>query len=217
MLTIEAHMSTPSPILDLESTEPFEIVIELVLKHHSPISFPIAQSTLFNGNELHDGGLTFTDVSTGELTGRNTRDLCGLCCPSILSAETEMRFETIYPKQPYVIKTSFERIKWKAFGSWTQPTMETAKQHQERMARLPDVWKWQGTGQLKDGGTYEIGIGTDATIHKWLEGAKEDLLAKPVSQRDEAAMRTEAVTFQVVTPARFLVRRPDADGSLDWP
>lgn len=28
---------------------------------------------------------------------------------------------------------------------------------------------------------------------------------------------TEAVVFQVFKPARFLVRMPDTDGSLDWP
>lgn len=217
MLTIEAHISTPSPVLDLGSTEPFEIVIELFLKHHSPISFSTDQSNIFNVNILHDGGLTFTDVSTGEQISRNTRFLCGGWCDGILSAETEMKFKTLYPEQPYVREASFGRIKWKSFGSLTLPTMATIEQYQERVARLPDVWKWQGTGQLKDGRTYEIEIGTDATIHKWLEGAKEDLLAKPVSQRDEAAMRTEAVTFQVITPARFLVRRPDTDGSLDWP
>lgn len=152
MITIEAHISTSSPVLDLELAEGFDIVIELFLKHHSPISFPTFQSTLCNGNELHEGGLVFTDVSTGEQISRNTRDLCGPYCPTILSAETEIRFKTIYPEHTYVIKTGFERINWKSIGSLTPPTMANLEQYQERVARLPDVWKWQGTGQLRMGG-----------------------------------------------------------------
>ena len=156
MAMIEVQISTSPRVLDLESVGPFEITIELSLVHDAPISFPKQASTLFNGHILHAGGLTFTDVATGKSIPRNTRDLCGASCDTVLTAETEKRFVTLHPGESYTIQTGFQRIESRSTGSHSPPAIATVEQYLEHMARITTVWKWQNTHQLDDGKTYQI-------------------------------------------------------------
>lgn len=45
----------------------------------------------------------------------------------------------------------------------------------------------------------------------------EELLRKPLAERADERMKKELVVINVTQAAEFTMKRPDSDGSLDWP
>ena len=216
MPTINAKITTSSPVLDLYSIEPFEITIDLFLDHSCPITFATSTSNLFNGKALFAGGLAFTDVSTGQHISRETIDVCGWINDAVLTQESESRFITLRPDHKHTITARIERVKSRLNTS-PQPVFTTADEYRAWIESLPIVWKWDHSYNLEDGRSYEIDVDEDASIGKWWNGAKENLLKKSISCRDETAAIEDKIRIQADKRACFLVRRPDTDDSLDWP
>jgi hypothetical protein len=74
-LSIAFRTTVSSPIFDLAQQIPFTISLTFTLIHTCPITFNPRFTTIFDGNILYKGGLTFTNIVTGELVPRNTRDV----------------------------------------------------------------------------------------------------------------------------------------------
>ncbi|KAF4465921.1 hypothetical protein FALBO_7235 [Fusarium albosuccineum] len=217
MPSIQAHISTSSPVFDLTSSAPFTISIDLFLQHLCELTFPKFASTLFNSSIFNEGGLTFTDTSTGIDVPRGRLELCAWDHDGALRKENEQCFMTLRPGQKHTITAEMARIETRVKGSVEIGPITTVEEHAAAMEKLPKVWKWRHARKLEDGKTYRVGIDQDASIKQWLEGSKQELLSKPLADRREGKMCTEPVQFHVVQPACFTVQRPDTDGSLDWP
>ncbi|KAG5742732.1 hypothetical protein H9Q70_014544 [Fusarium xylarioides] len=97
------------------------------------------------------------------------------------------------------------------------PPESTAKEYREANEAQPKVWKWWKAGNLDNGKTYRIGIDKESTIRKWFEGSTEELLRKPLDDRTDEKMNKEPIMIKVIQPGEFTMKRPDTDGSLDWP
>lgn len=97
------------------------------------------------------------------------------------------------------------------------PPGSTAKEYRETIEAQPQVWKWWKAGNLENGKTYRLGIDEASTIKEWFEGSMEDLLRKPLFERTNEKMKKELDMVKVTQVAEFTMKRPDSDGSLDWP
>lgn len=217
MPSIDLRISTSSPLLDLTSENPFTITLDLFLNHTTPVTFPNSVSSLFNGTIFKKGGLSFCNVSTGDYAGRNITNICTDDSPIILQKGQEESFTTLHCGQKHTITASMERVKARVGNPLDPYAYGTVKEFQIALDRMPTIWKWHCTGGLNNGTTYEIGVDDAACVQRWLEGTKEELLSKPINERNENSMIKEAITVKVIQTSRFQVRRPDTDGSLDWP
>lgn len=217
MPSIDVRISTSSPLLDLTSENPFTITLDLFLDHTSPVTFPNSASSLFNGTIFKKGGLSFCDVATGDYAGRNSIILCRDDSPIILQKDREESFTTLHCGQKHTITASIERVKTRVGNRLDPYAYGTVKEFQNALERMPTIWKWDSTGGLNNETTYEIGVDDAVCVQRWLEGTKEELLSKPIDERNENSMIKEAITIHVIQTSRFQVRRPDTDGSLDWP
>ncbi|KAF5534538.1 hypothetical protein FNAPI_12327 [Fusarium napiforme] len=215
MPSIEAHISTSSLVFDLESDHDHTITIDLFLQHNRPITFPTQGLRLFD-SPMNKGGLTFTDMGTGTEARRNRIFMCGPDHEGSLREENKDCFLTLYPGQKYPIQASISRME-SGVGRIQLPPGSTAKEYSEANEAQPKVWKWWKAGNLGNGKTYRIGIDQESTIKKWFEGSVEELLRKPLAERTDDKMNKEPIMMNVTQPAEFTMKRPDTDGSLDWP
>ncbi|KAF5968678.1 hypothetical protein FCOIX_11286 [Fusarium coicis] len=215
MPSIEAHISTSSPVFDLEADHDHTITIDLFLHHGRTITFPTDNLRLFD-SPMNKGGLTFTDTETGTEARRNTIFICGPGYEGSLREDNKECFLTLYPGQKHTLEASISRME-SGVGSIQLHPGSTAKEYREANEAQPKVWKWWKADNLNNGKTYRIGIDQGSTIRKWLEGSTEELLRKPLDDRTDDKMHKEPITINVTQPAQFTMKRPDTDGSLDWP
>lgn len=75
--------------------------------------------------------------------------------------------------------------------------------------KRPKVWDWWHAENLEEGSTYRIGIDQENTIKRWLEGSKEELLSKPLTERTDNKTKAEPIFFHVTHPAEFIVKKPE--------
>lgn len=88
--------------------------------------------------------------------------------------------------------------------------METMKQ--------PEGMKWPGVSGFLDGEVFEIGVSDGAGPKEWLVGSLESILKgkeKGVVPKFEKG--AGGIGMEVRQMARFRIKRPDEDGSLNWP
>lgn len=215
MPSIEAHISTSSPVFDLESEHDHTITIDLFLQHNRPITLPTQNLRLFD-SPMNKGGLTFTDTETGTEARRNTIFTCGPDHKGSLREDNKDYFLTLHPEQRYTIQASISRME-SGVGRIQLPLGSTAKEYREAIEAQPKVWKWWKAGNLENGKTYRLGIDKESTIKKWFEGSTEELLRKPLDDRTDDKMNNEPIMINVTWPGEFTMKRPDTDGSLDWP
>ncbi|CVL08301.1 uncharacterized protein FMAN_05102 [Fusarium mangiferae] len=215
MPSIEAQVSTSSPVFDLESEHDHTITIDLFLQHNRPITFPTQNLRLFD-SPMNKGGLTFTDLKTGTEARRNTIFMCGPDREGSLREDNKSNFLTLHPGQKYTIQASISRME-SGVGRIQLPPGSIAEEYREAIEAQPKVWKWWKAGNLENGKTYRLGIDEESTIKEWFEGSREDLLRKPLSERTNEKMKKELVVIKVTQAAEFTMKRPDSDGSLDWP
>jgi hypothetical protein len=82
----------------------------------------------------------------------------------------------------------------------------------ERFASL----KWPMVHKLLDGEMYTISVSQEARVKRWLVGALEDTLNLRKLGLTPT-FRNEVIDFGVKETTRVEVRRPNRDGSLNWP
>jgi hypothetical protein len=219
-LSIAVRTTTSSPVFDLTQPTPFTISLSLTLNHTHPITFDLRSTTLFNGNLLGADGLTFTNTTTGELVGRNSRIVCYMGSSSsddddntMPSEQTKNNFVTLYPGKEHVLNATLEPIL--SHDSFSTQGL-TVQEIFQKQAKQPKKWKWYNVGGMQGGEAYEVGIKADAGVTSWMRGSVKSLVeVRRAGLRPE--VRRELVPFMVVESARFEMKRPDTDGSLNWP
>ncbi|KAF5581850.1 hypothetical protein FPANT_8769 [Fusarium pseudoanthophilum] len=215
MPSIEAHISTSSPVFDLEADHSHTITIDLFLHHTRAITFPTENLRLFN-SPMNKGGLTFTDTETGIEARRNTIFICGPGYDGSLREDNKECFLTLNPGRKYTIQASISRME-SGVGRIQLPPGSTTIEYRKANQAQPMVWKWWKAGNLDNGKTYTIGIDEKSTIRKWFEGSMEEIVRKPLAERTDNKMHNEPIMINVTQPAEFTMKRPDSDGSLNWP
>jgi hypothetical protein len=203
MPSIEARINS-SPVFDMESDDPFNITIELILHHHSGVTFRINEIPLFNREVMNRGGLTFTDTVTGIETPRNTIFFCGPGPEGPLRVAIENSFTSLRPGEKHTIEGSMHRMNI-SFDLGPNSTPEGIK---AAIKKRPKVCNWRHAENFEEGRTYRIGIDKDNVIKTWLEGSKKELLSKPLTERTDDKMMSEPIFFHVTQPAEFIVKRP---------
>lgn len=63
---------------------------------------------------------------------------------------------------------------------------------------------------------YEISVSEEARIKNWFEGELEEIL-RLRSLNVIPTVNSDLADFEMKETKKFEVKRPDADGSLDWP
>ncbi|KAG4268030.1 hypothetical protein FPRO04_04446 [Fusarium proliferatum] len=215
MPSIEAHISTSSPVFDLESEHDYTISIDLFLQHSCAITFPTQNLRLFD-SPMNKGGLTFTDTETGAEARRNTIFICGPGHEGSLREDNKGCFLTLHPGQKHTVEAYISRME-AGVGVIQIPPGSTAKEYREAREAQPKVWKWWKAENLENDKTYSVGVDKDSTIKQWFEGSMRELLRKPLAERTDERMKKEPVVINVTQAAEFTMKRPDSDGSLDWP
>jgi hypothetical protein len=215
-LSITVRITTSSSIFDLAQQKPFSISLVPILDHTHPITFDPLVTPVFNGNILYKNGLTFTNIATGELVPRNTRNLCNT---SSFSDHT-MPFEeimnssvTLHPGREHVLHAALQPILSHDIFS-TQGL--TCQDIADKQTDLPKAWKWPNVAGMQDRQVYQVGVDKNIGVKAWMQGSVESLVETKRSDL-RLPINTEVVQFKVVECARFETRRPDTDGSLDWP
>jgi hypothetical protein len=214
--TVAVRITTSSPILDLSKQDPFTFTVSLTLNHTHPITFDKTATTFYGGKLLYEGGLQFMDTTTKQIVRRNTINICYMSSydqdgtPTKSSKET---FATLYPGKPSIIEATLKPFIPPAFFSAKDLTDEEIVTKQESQEK---TWKWGNVGGFVDGSVYEVGFHEEVGLRLWLQGSVDGLLAvKELGLRPQ--IRREVIRFVIEENAKFEVRRPDKDGSLNWP
>ncbi|KAF2828016.1 hypothetical protein CC86DRAFT_203190 [Ophiobolus disseminans] len=204
--SISICISIPISTFDLALMTPFAINVVLTLHHHHPITFR-ARDTRFFTNPLGKPGLEFTNIRTGETQVGMEVTMCfiGASETDILpSEENKSGWITLFQGQPYSVDASIEPI--------GKGRMRTLAEQRSGSEERPTSLKWPMVHRLLDGDVFEIRVNDKAGVKSWIEGPLEEILA-----RDETpVLREEVIGFDVKETARFDVKRPDPDGSLNW-
>ncbi|KAH7337909.1 hypothetical protein BKA66DRAFT_577433 [Pyrenochaeta sp. MPI-SDFR-AT-0127] len=187
---ISICISTSAHTLDLSLDTPFTITLNLTLQSTTPITFNKRSSSLFD-KTLSRQGLTFTNISTGKLVPRAKIYVSYLSSDGLPREEDKEEWVTLFPDQDYVLETTFKPLDG-------------------------DTSKWPKVAGFKDGQIYEIGVSEEAGVRTWIEGGLEDILEMRKSNLIPN-VRKQAIGFEVRETKIFEVKRPDLDGSLNWP
>jgi hypothetical protein len=203
-------ISTQIPTFNLSINTPFVISVILTLHHHRPITFR-KRDTLFFKYPLGSPGLEFTNVRTSEtqIGMRINECYIGSSDGDLPEEANRKDWITLLPDQPYTLDTSIKQI---GGGEWRMRTlMERASGSDEN----PTSLKWPMVHRLLDGETFEIKINDGARVKRWIEGTLEEILEWSAEGRAPILVE-KAIDFGVKNTARFDVKRPDSDGSLNW-
>jgi hypothetical protein len=214
-LSISVRATTSSSILDLAQQTPFTISLTLTLDHTHPITFDPRSTTLFNGNILYDEGLTFTNTATGELVPRNTRNVCHMDTGddvTMPSEQAKSNFVTLHPGKEHMLHATLRPVL--SHGMFSTQGL-TAHEIAQKQSEQRKTWKWPNVSGMQDGQMYQVEVSNGAGVRSWIQGSVEALVeAGRAGLRPE--VRRQIVPFLMVESARFEMRRPDTDGSLDW-
>jgi hypothetical protein len=213
-MSISVRISTSSPTLDLSLSSPFTITLELKLCATNPITFRKGFAPLFT-SYFYNGGLTFTNTRTGESVPRPTIyvDYIPSKANEPPTEENRSNWATLFPDTPYILEATLRpTITTAPIAAWTGITVEEMKEIQ---ARQPLRTKWRHVGGFEDGATYEVGVCEGVAISSWLCGGFDEILEMSKAGTVPEVLR-EDVHYEVSQSARFVVRRPDADGSLNY-
>ncbi|KAL2208651.1 hypothetical protein CC79DRAFT_1366859 [Sarocladium strictum] len=189
MPSVELSISTQPSTLNFEGDEPMTISVSLTLKHTMPITFRESDSSLFNGDLLHENGLTFTNLSTGELAKRGTINVCTFGLDANLTYETLGSYKTLYPGREEVVEGTIGPMD-SDFVAKFMPD------HEGR-------W-WPMAQGLESGSRYEVGISASVLARRCAEGTKEQLLQilRPDKTLEDVAM-SGAVPLVLINMAKF--------------
>jgi hypothetical protein len=208
--SITICISTQTSTFDLCPDKPFVITVTLTLRYHRPITFR-ARDTEFFQRPLYSPGLEFVNIRTGETQVGMTINVCyiGANDSEIPDESNRQEWITLHPGQPYTLDASIEPMSGK--GRWrTFAEMESGSN--EKFTSM----KWPNVHLLLDGEMYKIQVNEKACVKWWVEGHLEEILQMVKDGRTPALLE-EAIHFDVKETAEFRVKRPDLDGSLNWP
>ncbi|KAF2122050.1 hypothetical protein BDV96DRAFT_562838 [Lophiotrema nucula] len=220
---ITVSISNSSDTFDLSTNVPFTIFIALKLDHSCPITFDKRCAGLFDGRLLHKGGLTFVNTSTGQPVPRSIIDLCYSSSNSdgTPTENDKETFRTLFPGKEYLIEANFYPLLSLPLFDDRGMTGEELAQKQDT---LPRTWKWPRVGLFEDGETYEVGVSKKAVVGRWMEGSLEDLLAMKrswlfglVKSAQKPEIKGTKIEYTIEKTTKFIFKRPDKDGSLNWP
>jgi hypothetical protein len=205
--SIAVQITASSTIFDLYQTEPLTIRLNLTLRHTRPITFLKRYTGLFDGKILHEGGLTFTNTTTGQQAPRNRIDLCYMGARDGISWAARNDYVTLYPGRDHVIEHAIHPM--------NGPSMRASTAHRSKYMPLLAL---AGLVGFEDKQTYNIGINDVAVVNEWIESTIWEMLGwqmlgwKPERKR-------EKIGYTVVTTASFAVRRDKANEPVDepWP
>jgi hypothetical protein len=208
--SISICISTPSPKFDLSLDTPFTITVTLTLHHHQSITFQPRDAPFFI-SPLGDPGLVFTNISTGE------KDIGSKSYAHYLSSgdgglPTEANREswlTLLPGQPHTLDASIKPMGGK-FRFRTIAEMESGSEVEFT------TLKWPMVHRLLDGEMFDISVSEEARIRRWFVGELEEILNSRRSNM-MPTVRNEVIEYELKETTKFKVKRPDRDGSLNWP
>lgn len=234
MLPINVSIATSSSVWNLATDKEFTVTLELLLPPDvkTPITFRNATTSLADPTRRENDqcGLFYKDLARNTILPMGRVQVCtfGAIGSSSLPLQKDVNedhFTTLYPGKPHQIllvrrPQRYEPTATEPRGKRFQPKQEDA----DREAELAKVWRWPFTHGFCDGATYECGISDQAVISEWLEGSKEEILAArcagswPEDENQVVPVQQEAIHYNVVKTAQFLVRRDDgSDLRLSWP
>jgi hypothetical protein len=211
--SIAVSIATSSPVLDLSKHDPFTITITITLDYPYPITFDKRFTSLFDGKALYEGGLSITNTSTKEQLARNSLSVCYDTSDEdgTPSEQSKDDFTTLFPGKDRQISVDIKPFEL--------PVCPTSGFMDERLAekQMPKkAWKWSNVSNLEDGQSYELGVSQEAVVRRWFQGSVAGVLEmKRLGLKP--SIKNDVVRFTVRDTARFAVRRPDKDGSLNWP
>jgi hypothetical protein len=213
-MSISVRISTSSPTLDLSLSSPFKITLELTLCATHLITFRKQLAPLFAGR-FYKGGLTFTNTRTGQTLPRSTLHVHWI--PSKINEppteENRSSWATLFPDTPYILKATFQLTTTKApIPGWAGMTVEDMKAIQ---AQQPLLTKWHHVSGFEDDEAYEVGVSDEVALESWLRGSLDEMLELGKAGEVPELLK-EPVPYEVSQSAEFAVKRPDADGSLNY-
>jgi hypothetical protein len=213
-ISISVRISTSLPTLDLSLSSPFTITLELILCATYPITFRKQFAPLFM-SRFYKGGLTFTNTRTGESVPRPTIHVCYIPSKANEPPTEENRSNraTFFPDLPYIIEATIKpTITTAPIAAWKGITVEEMKAIQAQQLLLT---KWRHVGGFEDGQTYEVGICEGIALSSWLHGSFDEILEMSKAGMAPELPR-EPIPYKVSQSAKFFVKRPDADESLNY-
>lgn len=226
MPSIDVYIHLPSPpVLDLTSkTTPFTITIDFVLNHTRAITLPRRALDDFASIDTYDGGLTFTDASTGEVLRRSLMCVLtdGAHLPP-LSRRTQRAFVTLFPGRKVTVTMGFRPVDERPWFIGNGGRCMSEQETKMVRTRLKPITQWRGVREFEDGVTYEIGLTRSAWTYKWMEGSKAELLSwwsLLTSFFAGRVERTQPIPLRIIKPASFVVKRPAdlaENERIDWP
>jgi hypothetical protein len=207
---IFVDISTQIPTFDLSINTPFAITVVLTLHHHRPITFR-KRDTLFFKYPLGSPGLEFTNIRTSETQGGMRINECyiGSNDGDLPEEANRKDWITLLPDKSYTMDASIEQI------GGGESRMRTLMERASGSDENPTSLKWPMVHRLLDGETFEIKINDGARVNRWIDGTWEEILGWSAEGRTPILVE-QAIDFEVQNMARFTVKRPDPDGSLNW-
>ncbi|KAI4658265.1 uncharacterized protein J4E79_007247 [Alternaria viburni] len=144
---IDVAITSSPDVFDIDGHTDLSIRLSLTLRHDKPITLYKRDTSLFDGKILHDGGLTFTDVETGQLVPRKQHVIHTGFTPLSTSGREKtdpreswvrsLKFASFKDGQTYrmgisenaLVKDWFDGTVWKLLGwqmlGWTPTTVHT--------------------------------------------------------------------------------------------
>jgi hypothetical protein len=208
--SISIGISTQISIFDLSINTPFVITVVLTLHYSNPITFRKTDTRFFL-NPLQSPGLEFTNIRTRETQVGMRVDVCYFRSDdSDLPVEAyKKEWLTLFPGQPYTLDASIKQCAGE--GGRTR----TLAEQESGLEGRPTSLKWPMVHQLRDGETFEIKLNDGARVKRWFEGTLEEILHSSTEGKTPVHVE-RLIEFEVKSTARFKVKRPDHDGSLNW-
>jgi hypothetical protein len=127
--------------------------------------------------------------------------------------ENRSNWATLFPDTPYILEATLKPpITTAPIAAWTGITVEEMKAIQAQQLLLT---KWRHVEGFEDGETYEVGIRESIALSSWLHGSFDEILE--MSKAGTAPeLQKELIPCKVSQSAKFVVKRPDADESLNY-
>jgi len=194
---IDVIITSSPDVFDIDGHTDLSIRLSLTLRHDKPITLYKRETSLFDGKILHDGGLTFTDVETGQRVPRSTLNICYFSSESF-SWATRSQYVTLHPGKQHVIHTGFT------------PLSTSGREKTDPGESWVRSLKFAG---FKDGQTCRMGISENAFVKDWFEGTVWELLGWQVLGWAPTTVHTR-ISYRVVESSVVTIKRLEADDDI---
>jgi hypothetical protein len=193
--TIDVSIAASPAVFDIDGFSHLKIRLSLTLRHDRPITLHKRNTSLFDRKIIHDPGLTFTDIETGQQVPRNTIDICYFDNEGEISWATRRGYVTLYPGREHIVE--------KGFAPW-------GATEGEKKSSAASHLRWIRFAGFKDGQTYRIGISDEAVVGQWLQGTIWEILGWQMLGWVPTTEHAN-IPYMVVDSSVFTIKRADAD------